>query len=59
LRSATRSRAKRAGLGLVASAAVLKQLDLPDDITVTSCGELELRGKQERVTAYSLSRRLL
>ena len=51
--------AKRAGLGLVASAAVLKPLDLPDDITVTPCGELELRGKQDRVTAYSLDRRLL
>jgi adenylate cyclase len=51
--------AKRAGLGLVASAAILKQLEMPDDITVTSCGELELRGKQDRVTAYSLSRRLL
>jgi adenylate cyclase len=48
--------AKRTGLGLVASGAVLDRLRLPDGVAATPCGELELRGKQERVAAYGLER---
>ena len=48
--------AKHTGLGLVASGAVLERLRLPDGVAATSCGELALRGKEERVTAYGVER---
>lgn len=47
--------AKRDGLDLVVSDALLKRLPLPPDVAATGCGELALRGKEQRVTAYSLS----
>jgi adenylate cyclase len=47
--------AKRAGLELIASGALLEDLTLPAGIVASRCGELELRGKDARVTAYSLS----
>jgi adenylate cyclase len=47
--------AKRAGLDLVVSDALLERLALPPNVAVTRCGELALRGKDERVTAYSLT----
>jgi adenylate cyclase len=46
--------AKRAGLELVVSGALLDRLTLPPDIEAARCGELELRGKDAPVTAYSL-----
>jgi class 3 adenylate cyclase len=48
-------RAKRTGLDLVASQAVLDHMDLPSDVGSTRCGELALRGKESRVIAYSLT----
>jgi len=47
--------AKRAGLELIASGALLESLTLPRGVVASRCGELELRGKDARVTAYSLS----
>ena len=47
--------AKRAGLELVASGALLDGLALPPGIVASRCGELELRGKDAPVTAYSLT----
>lgn len=47
--------AKRAGLELIASGALLEGLTLPRGVVASRCGELELRGKDARVTAYSLS----
>lgn len=47
--------AKREGLGLVASEAVLDRIDLPAGIVARRCGELALRGKEERVVAYSVT----
>jgi len=47
--------AKRAGLDLVASGAVLERLTLPDGVKATRCGELALRGKEAPVTAYGLA----
>jgi adenylate cyclase len=46
--------AKRSGLDLVASGALLERLTLPVEIEARRCGELELRGKEKRVDAYSL-----
>jgi len=46
--------AKRTGLDLVASGALLDRLALPPDIEATRCGELALRGKEVRVVAYGL-----
>lgn len=46
--------AKREGLELVASGALLERLALPPGVEAARCGELELRGKEQRVTAYSL-----
>jgi class 3 adenylate cyclase len=37
------------------SDALLERLALPPNVAVTRCGELALRGKDERVTAYSLT----
>ena len=47
--------AKRSNLDLVASGALLERLTLPSGVEARRCGELELRGKEERVDAYSLS----
>jgi adenylate cyclase len=47
--------AKRAGLDLVASQALLDRMRLPSDVGATGCGDLALRGKDSRVIAYSLS----
>jgi adenylate cyclase len=48
--------AKRGGLDLVASGALLEWLALPPGVEATRCGELALRGKDAPVTAYSLTR---
>jgi class 3 adenylate cyclase len=48
--------AKRAGLDLVVSGALLQRLALPPEVQATRVGELVLRGKDERVAAYGLSR---
>jgi adenylate cyclase len=47
--------AKRAGLDLVVSDALLRRLELPAGVLARRCGELELRGKEAPVAAYSLS----
>jgi len=47
--------AKRAGLDLVASQALLDRMRLPSDVEASRCGDLALRGKDARVIAYSLS----
>jgi len=47
--------AKRSGLDLVVSGALLERLELPAGVEARRCGELLLRGKDERVAAYSLS----
>jgi adenylate cyclase len=47
--------AKRTGRDLVASGEVLQRLILPAGVVAERCGELELRGKEARVTAYALS----
>lgn len=46
--------AKRAGLDLVVSEALLRRLALPPEVAAARCGELALRGKDRGVTAYSL-----
>jgi adenylate cyclase len=47
--------AKRAGLDLVVSDSLLRRLELPPGIEARRCGELDLRGKEAPVAAYSLS----
>ena len=47
--------AKRMGLDLVASGAVLERLALPPGVEETRCGELALRGKTTPVAAHSLT----
>jgi adenylate cyclase len=47
--------AKRSGLELVVSDALLRRLELPPGVLARRCGELELRGKEAPVAAYSLS----
>ena len=47
--------AKRAGLDLVVSDALLSRLELPPGVLARRCGELALRGKEAPVAAYSLS----
>ena len=47
--------AKRTGLDLVASGALLERLALPAEVEAKHCGELALRGKEARVTAYGLT----
>ena len=47
--------AKRAGLDLVVSDSLLRRLELPAGVLARRCGELELRGKEAPVAAYSLS----
>jgi adenylate cyclase len=47
--------AKRAGLDLVASGALLDRLPLPPGVEATRCGDLALRGKEAPVAAYGLA----
>ena len=47
--------AKRAGLDLVVSGALLERLALPPGVAVEAGGEMELRGKTERVAVFGLS----
>lgn len=47
--------AKRAGLDLVVSDSLLRRLELPPGVLARRCGELELRGTEAPVGAYSLS----
>jgi adenylate cyclase len=47
--------AKREGLDLVMSGALLDRLTLPPELVATPCGHLEIRGKEARVTAYSVA----
>lgn len=47
--------AKRTGLDLVVSDSRLRRLELPPGVLARRCGELELRGKEAPVAAYSLS----
>ncbi len=47
--------AKRAGLDLVVSDALLTRLALPPNVAATRCGELALRGKDRPVIAYSVT----
>jgi adenylate cyclase len=47
--------AKRSGLDLVVSGALLARLALPAGVVAERFGELTLRGKEERVEAYALS----
>ena len=51
--------AKRMGLDLVASGALLDRLALPLGVEVKHCGDLAIRGKEARVAAYALSHRSL
>jgi adenylate cyclase len=47
--------AKRMGLDLVISSALLERLALPPGIAATPCGDLDLRGKESPVAAYGLT----
>jgi adenylate cyclase len=47
--------AKREGLDLVASEALLERLALPPGLRAARCGEVALRGKQVPVVAYALA----
>jgi adenylate cyclase len=47
--------AKRMGLDLVASGALVERLALPPGVEATRCGELALRGKEAPVAAYGLT----
>lgn len=47
--------AKRERLDLVVSDALLRRLELPPGVLARRCGELDLRGKEAPVAAYSLS----
>ena len=51
--------AKRMGLDLVASGALLDRLALPPGVEAKHCGDLAIRGKEARVAAYALSHRSL
>jgi adenylate cyclase len=48
--------AKQTGIDLVASGTVLDRIVLPPDIQAKPCGDLAIRGKEARVSAYSLTR---
>jgi adenylate cyclase len=48
--------AKRAGLDLVVSGPLLGRLTLPSGVTATPCGDLEIRGKEAHVTAFSVTK---
>jgi len=47
--------AKRTGLDLVISGPLLRRLALPPGVDATPCGDLEIRGKEARVTAFSVT----
>lgn len=47
--------AKRTRFDLITSDVLLARLSLPAGVQATRCGELVLRGKEARVTAYSLA----
>ena len=47
--------AKRSGLDLVASGALLDRLTLPAGVEATHCGDLTLRGKAQPVVAFGLA----
>ena len=47
--------AKRSGLDLVVSDALLRRLTLPPGLDAAQCGELALRGKESRVTAFAVT----
>ena len=47
--------ARRMSLDLVVSGALLERLVLPPGVEARPCGALDLRGKEERVTAYGLT----
>jgi adenylate cyclase len=47
--------AKRSGLDLVASGALLDRLTLPPGVRAERCGDLALRGKEAPVAAYQLA----
>ena len=49
--------AKRQELDLVMSGALLERLTLPPGVVATPCGQLEIRGKEARVMAYSVAYR--
>ncbi|MDX1375267.1 MAG: adenylate/guanylate cyclase domain-containing protein [Burkholderiales bacterium] len=49
--------AKRSDLQLVVSGVLLERLALPPGVEARPCGELDLRGKDARVAAYSLGER--
>jgi adenylate cyclase len=44
--------AKREALDLVVSGSLLERLELPSGLSASRCGELALRGKEERVIAF-------
>ena len=48
--------AKRTGLDLVISGPLLARLALPPGMRAAPCGDLEIRGKEARVTAFSVTR---
>ncbi|HEU5194038.1 MAG TPA: adenylate/guanylate cyclase domain-containing protein [Methylomirabilota bacterium] len=47
--------AKRSGLDLVVSGALLERLALPPDLASTACGDLPIRGRETPVAAYAVS----
>jgi adenylate cyclase len=47
--------AKRTGLDLVVSGPLLNRLALPPGLHATPCGDLAIRGKEARVTAFSIT----
>jgi adenylate cyclase len=47
--------AKRAGLDLVVSGPLLQRLALPPGLEARPCGDLEIRGKEARVAAFSVT----
>jgi adenylate cyclase len=47
--------AKRTGVDLVISGPLLHRLTLPRGVMATPCGDLEIRGKAARVTAFSVT----
>ena len=47
--------AKQTGLDLVISGPLLRRLALPPGTDATPCGDLEIRGKAARVTAFSVT----
>ena len=47
--------AKRTGRDLVVSGPLLARLTLPPGVLATACGDLEIRGKDARVTAFAVA----